>query len=403
MRVAPSLSFRRLAACVAVIGIAGAPAVGQGDVSRAELDALEAEREQALQQLAALEQAGSAVAGDLEALERDLISAAMESQRREEQATSAEFKLVSLRTRLGSARTELVNGESALEDLMASLALSGRHRPPALLTQPQDANQAIRAAILMGEVAPQVRARTTALGDEITSLRKLERQVLREQKSLAAAEAALLLKQEEITRLTAAKRSAFEDVTVDAEKLRQRAESLGEKASGIRELIAALEAAAPGAPRLKPRLAFAEQSRSRATQSASLPRPTVSQPLGVLAAPAMGRMVRVWGDKMPGGSKSEGVTYQTRSGAQVAAPVDGVVEFSGPFRSYGELLILSTSDGYHVLLSGMSSSYVAVGQSVKQGEPVARMAERVNGEPELYLEVRKSGKPMNPAKWMKRG
>lgn len=403
MRVAPSLSFRRLAACVAVIGIAGAPAVGQGDVSRAELDALEAEREQTLQQLAALEQAGSAVAGDLEALERDLISAAMESQRREEQATSAEFKLVSLRTRLGSARTELVNGESALEDLMASLALSGRHRPPALLTQPQDANQAIRAAILMGEVAPQVRARTTALGDEITSLRKLERQVLREQKSLAAAEAALLLKQEEITRLTAAKRSAFEDVTVDAEKLRQRAESLGEKASGIRELIAALEAAAPGAPRLKPRLAFAEQSRSRATQSASLPRPTVSQPLGVLAAPAMGRMVRVWGDKMPGGSKSEGVTYQTRSGAQVAAPVDGVVEFSGPFRSYGQLLILSTSDGYHVLLSGMSSSYVAVGQSVKQGEPVARMAERVNGEPELYLEVRKSGKPMNPAKWMKRG
>jgi septal ring factor EnvC (AmiA/AmiB activator) len=129
----------------------------------------------------------------------------------------------------------------------------------------------------------------------------------------------------------------------------------------------------------------------------------VSQPLGVLAAPAMGRMVRVWGDKMPGGSKSEGVTYQTRSGAQVAAPVDGVVEFSGPFRSYGQLLILSTSDGYHVLLSGMSSSYVAVGQSVKQGEPVARMAERVNGEPELYLEVRKSGKPMNPAKWMKRG
>ncbi|MEC7291667.1 MAG: hypothetical protein VXW22_16425, partial [Pseudomonadota bacterium] len=193
MRVAPSLSFRRLAACVAVIGIAGAPAVGQGDVSRAELDALEAEREQTLQQLAALEQAGSAVAGDLEGLERDLISAAMESQRREEQATSAEFKLVSLRTRLGSARTELVNGESALEDLMASLALSGRHRPPALLTQPQDANQAIRAAILMGEVAPQVRARTTALGDEITSLRKLERQVLREQKSLAAAEAALLL------------------------------------------------------------------------------------------------------------------------------------------------------------------------------------------------------------------
>jgi septal ring factor EnvC (AmiA/AmiB activator) len=403
MRIVKPSSLGRLAACVAIIGFAGVPALGEGDVSRAELEALEAERQDALQRLAALEQAGSVVADDLEGLERDLISAAMESQRREEQATMAELKLVSLRTRLGSARTELVDGESALEDLMASLAFSGRHRPPALLTQPQDANQAIRAAILMGEVAPQVRARTTALGDEITSLRRLERQVLREQKSLAAAEAALSVKREEITQLTAAKRSAFEDVTADAEKLRQRAESLGEKANSVRELIAALEAIAPSAPRLKPRLAFAETPRPTPSRRASLPRATVSQPLGVLAAPAAGRMVRAWGDKMPGGSTSEGIAYLTRSGAQVAAPVDGVVEFSGPFRSYGQLLILSTSDGYHVLLSGMSSSYVAVGQSVKQGEPVAKMAERANAEPELYLEVRKSGKPMNPAKWMKRG
>lgn len=398
-----SSNLLRTAICGAVIGLAGIPAVGQGDVSRAELEALEAERADMLRQLAALEQAGSSVAGDIETLERDLISAAMESQRREEQAMSAEFKLLSLRTRLGAARTELVDGEHALEDLMASLAISGRHRPPALLTQPQNANQAIRAAILMGEVAPQVRDRTNALTEEITSLRRLERQVLREQKSLAAAEAALAVKQEEITQLTAAKRAAFEDVTADANALRDRADMLGQQASTIRELITALEEAAPGAPRLKPRLALAEQSRPRSTQRASLPRPTVSQPLGVLATPAAGRMVRTWGDRMPGGSKSEGVAYATRSGAQVAAPVDGTVEFSGPFRSYGQLLILSTSDGYHVLLSGMSSSYVSVGQSVKQGEPVAKMSDRVNGEPELYMEVRKAGKPMNPANWMKRG
>ena len=398
-----SSNLLRTAICGVVIGLAGIPAVGQDDVSRAELEALEAERADMLRQLAALEQAGSSVAGDIETLERDLISAAMESQRREEQAMSAEFKLLSLRTRLGAARTELVDGEHALEDLMASLAISGRHRPPALLTQPQNANQAIRAAILMGEVAPQVRARTNALTEEITSLRRLERQVLREQKSLAAAEAALAVKQEEITQLTAAKRAAIEDVTADATALRDRADVLGQQASTLRELITALEAAAPGAPRLKPRLAFADQSRARSTQRASLPRPTVSQPLGVLATPAAGRMVRTWGDRMPGGTKSEGVAYATRSGAQVAAPVDGVVEFSGPFRSYGQLLILSTSDGYHVLLSGMSSSYVAVGQSVKQGEPVAKMSDRVNGEPELYMEVRKAGKPMNPANWMKRG
>ncbi|MEO1662385.1 MAG: peptidoglycan DD-metalloendopeptidase family protein [Pseudomonadota bacterium] len=379
------------------------PVQAQSDVSRAELEALEAERDEALKQLAALEQAGSLVSDDLESLERDLISAAMESQRREEQATSAELKLVSLRSRLTSARTDLVEGEDTLEDLMASLAVSGRHRPPALLTQPKDANQAIRAAILMGEVAPQVKDKTAALGDEITKLRRLERQVLREQKVLASADAALALKQAEITQMTAAKRAAFEDVNADATQLRERAAELGAQANSIRELIAALEAAAPVAPRLKPRLAFAEQPRPRSPGRQTLPRPSVSQPLGVLAMPTMGRMVRAWGDRMPGGESSESVAFATRSGAQVSAPISGTVEFSGPFRSYGQLLILSTSDGYHVLLWGMSSSYVSVGQSVRQGEPVARMTERARGEPELNMEVRKAGKPMDPAKWMKRG
>ena len=402
MRIVIPSSVAGVLTCLA-FGAIGLPAVGQGDVSRAELQALEAEREDALQQLSALEQAGNLVSDDLEKLERDLISAAMESQRREEQASSAELKLISLRSRLTTARTDLVEGEDTLEDLMASLALSGRHRPPALLTQPQDANQAIRAAILMGEVAPQVKQKTTALRGEITKLRRLERQVLREQKVLAAADAALALKQEEITQMTAAKRAAFEDVNADAEFLRQRAESLGENASTIRELIAALEAAAPGAPRLKPRLVLAEQSQSRVASRPSLPRPTVSQPLGVLALPATGRMVRAWGDKMPGGESSESVAFATRNGAQVSAPISGTVEFSGPFRSYGQLLILSTSDGYHVLLWGMSSNYVSVGQSVQQGEPVARMSERANGAPELFMEVRKGGKPMNPAQWMKRG
>ncbi len=405
MRLTCSSPARSIAALMMLSGMAFAPfpAAGQKDVSRAELEALEAERADALEKLKALEQAGGTVASDLGSLERNLIAAAMESQRREEQATASELKLLSLRVQLHTSRGQLVEGEAALEDLMASLALSGRHRPPALLTQPKDANDAIRAAILMGDIAPRVQDKTKAITDEIVGLRRMERQVLREQKRLAASEAALELKQVEITQLTAAKRAAFEDVTADTEKLRKQAENLGKKAETIRGLLVALEAAAPAAPRLKPKFQMAETAPARPVRTASLPRATVSQPLGVLSTPAAGRMVQRWGDKMMGGTKSEAIGFATRSGAQVAAPVDGTVEWSGPWRSYGQLLILSTSDGYHVLLYGMSSSYVSVGQTVKQGEPVAKMVERVGTEPELFMEVRKSGKPMNPAKWMKRG
>ncbi len=391
-------------------------ALANGDVSRDELEVLEAERATVLARLAALEQAEGTVVSDLGGLEREMIAAAMESRRREEQATASELKLLNLRVRLGSARRDMLAGEDALEDLIATLVISGRHRPPALLTSPGDANAAIRTAIILGDVTPRLKARTAALGDEIDKLRKLERAEAREQARLEVAEATLALKRAEITQMTALKRAAFEDVAGDVSALRARVDLLGREAETVRGLLAALEADAPGAPGRKPdlrqyaslspnigapnvRAAPAPAARANAQPSKTL---TGRALLGGLDRPAAGRLVRGWGDRMPGGSKSEGLAIATRAQAQIAAPVDGRIEFAGPFRTYGQLLIISTSDGYHVLLSGMAESYVGVGQNIKRGEPVARMSNRANPEPELYMEVRKGGKPMNPAKWMNR-
>jgi len=411
-------TFNSLIAPLALVVLVTGPMIGpvanaaNGDVSRDELDALETERADTLAKLQALEQAEGSTASDLGSLERDLIAAAMESRRREEQATASELKLLTLRARLGSARRDMLDGEDALEDLVATLVVSGRRRPPALLTTPGDANAAIRAAIIMGDVAPRLKARTTALGDEIDQLRKLERLETREQGRLENAELALDLKKTEIMQMTAMKRAAFEDVTADASILRERAVLLGREAETVRGLLAALEAAAPGAPGRKPNLRqYVSLSPNAGTTVTATPRRTVTPTtavigralLGGLERPATGRLVRGWGDKMAGGSTSEGLAIATRAQAQVSAPVDGRIEFAGPFRTYGQLLIISTSDDYHVLLSGMAESYVGVGQTVKRGEPVARMQNRVNPEPELYMEIRKDGKPMNPARMMKRG
>ena len=143
-----------------------------------------------------------------------------------------------------------------------------------------------------------------------------------------------------------------------------------------KQFLAAIENAAPDAPALKPRLQYAAlPNRATDVPTGRVPspnsRPLGAAQLGALGTPAAGRLVRAWGEKMPGGTKSEGIFIATRADAQVSAPIDGKIEFAGPFRTYGELLIISTSDGYHILLSGMATSYVSVGQSVKRGEPVA--------------------------------
>ncbi|KQT47569.1 hypothetical protein ASG43_10860 [Aureimonas sp. Leaf454] len=109
------------------------------------------------------------------------------------------------------------------------------------------------------------------------------------------------------------------------------------------------------------------------------------------------------------GRPASGITLDARPGDLVTAPADGQVLYSGPFRSYGQLLILNAGDGYHVVLAGMSEIDVSVGQFVLSGEPVAVMgAKRVAsaaaadvGLPEtsLYVEFRKDGKPVDPSPW----
>lgn len=403
--------FRALLAGLALLALGAAPERFTLD----ELEALEQEKRAAEEKLAALESAGDTTGRDLAALESQLISAAMESRRREEEAAAAELKLIDLTARLNAARSRLLADEAALEDLLGRLASSGRRRPPALIVSPGRANEAVRRAIVTGDAAPRLAARSQALAGEIDKLNRLEAELRRERARLDAAEAVLALKQAEIRKLAAAKRSTFEEIDGDAQALREQVAELGEKAEGLRELLADLEASAPRAPgrkpAIRPRLASLSPDRAGATLSDAAPAPAAPRELSPLGESALGRLARPvaglvsrgYGDRMPGGGRAEGVYVKARAGAQVIAPVDGRIEYAGQFRSYGQMLILRTSDGYHVILSGMSRIHGTPGQTLRAGEPVGEMSSRGDPAPELYLELRREGEPMNPAKWMKRG
>lgn len=386
------------------------------EFTREELNTLESQRQSAIRQLEALENAESASGRDVTDLERQLISAALESRRREEQAAASELKLIDLETRLTSAREALIEGNANLEDIMANLAVSGRHRPPALIASPNEANAAIRAAIVMSATAPQINQRTDELAAEITELKALEESVLDEQERLAAAEDRLAAKQSEIETLVASKRAQYESVSGEADALRARVRQIAGEAETLRDLLAALETQAPRAPAIKPRAQIQVAAASRTTPTVSdAPknparspavanlRPLGREALGGLIQPVSGLVSRTWGDDLPGGETAKGLYIQPRSNADIVAPVDGTIEYAEAFRSYGQLLIISTSDGYHILLSGMGRIYGTPGQTVRAGEPVGRMSERENPPPELYLEVRREGVPMNPARWMQGG
>jgi septal ring factor EnvC (AmiA/AmiB activator) len=140
---------------------------------------------------------------------------------------------------------------------------------------------------------------------------------------------------------------------------------------------------------------------------------------GRLPLPAQGRQVLSFGDKTQYGGTSKGIVIETRFGGQVISPCDGWVVFAGEFRSYGQLLIINATGGYHVLVAGMSAIDVEPGQFVLAAEPVGTMSgaprtallaaqsNRSNvaqgtataSSPVLYVEFRKDGQPIDPDPW----
>jgi septal ring factor EnvC (AmiA/AmiB activator) len=133
-----------------------------------------------------------------------------------------------------------------------------------------------------------------------------------------------------------------------------------------------------------------------------------SQAKGKLPLPVAGRQAIRFGEITPLKRASKGVVFETRANARITSPSDGWVVYAGPFRSYGQVLIINGGDGYHVLMAGMTRIDVQLGQFILASEPVGAMGstpESAGGsaKPVLYVEFRKDGKPVDPDPWWSKG
>jgi septal ring factor EnvC (AmiA/AmiB activator) len=119
-----------------------------------------------------------------------------------------------------------------------------------------------------------------------------------------------------------------------------------------------------------------------------------------LSAPVIGRLIRRFGERAPGGGRANGLSWEAPGAARVNSPGAGVVRYAGPVKGWGVILILRLTGGYHLVLAGLGQATVAVGQSVAPGQAVGWMPDGRQNPSELYLEVRQQGVPVNPGRWL---
>ncbi len=383
-----------------------------------ELEEIRAQQQKAIEAQNRLKAEIAAIGQDRTKLNQQLIDSAARVRDIEDQITDTEGRLRPLDAREMQIRVSLDSRRDEISEVLAALQRAGRRAPPALLVRPQDALESLRTAMLLGATVPEMRARARKLASDLGELITLRKNITEQRNQLTQDRDKL---NEDRTRLAALideRQKNQSQAEKDMEAERQRALSLSRQVDNLQELIAKMEAdlksaakaaaaaQAKGAPDGKPNLqALKDPGRlSPAIAFAAAKR--------LLPLPVNGTRIRNYGSPDGNGGQEKGISIATRPGAQVTTPCDGWVVYAGPFRSYGQLLILNAGGGYHVLIAGMERISVNIGQFVLTGEPVATMGTQSqvasilaapSSQPVLYVEFRKDGTPIDPGPWWAAG
>ena len=396
-------------------GIEVAPEAAIG-ARKEELERVVADQKKAAEAAARLKAEIDAIGEDRRKLNTTLISSAATVRQMEERIDAAERRLVTLQANEDTVRRSLAGRRAVIAEVLAALQRVGRHPPPALMVTPEDALQSVRAAILLGAVLPDMKAEADRLVADLAELVKVRGEIAAERDGLGRDLAAL---SQERTRMTVLvqerqRKQAETEKALDAE--RSHAVQLGRQADSLKDLISKVEQQIAASARAA--AAAAAQNAAKADAKASLAAlndPGRLEPALAFASakkrlpfPLNGVKIREFGMPDGLGGTEKGISIASRTGAQVTAPCDGWVVYAGPFRSYGQLLILNAGGGYHILLAGMERISVDLGQFVLTGEPVAVMGggpqsavavATGSSQPVLYIEFRKDGSPVDPSPW----
>ncbi len=116
----------------------------------------------------------------------------------------------------------------------------------------------------------------------------------------------------------------------------------------------------------------------------------------MLTAPVAGPVLIAFGAASAEGVRSRGLEIGADPGAKVTSPSAGVVDFAGDLEGAGEVVILKTADGDHLVLSGLGALVVARGQSLAAGAAIGQMPAAANVHPRLYFELRRGMVPVDP-------
>ncbi|WP_300396178.1 peptidoglycan DD-metalloendopeptidase family protein [uncultured Sphingobium sp.] len=342
---------------------------------------------------ARLAQQASAARDAAEQARRRAAAVAARIQQAEADIQAAQARIAIIARLQRAQAKRLAARQEPVVRLTAALQMMAR-RPLALaLVQPGSISDAVHLRAVLGQILPVIEQRTAGLRAELARSRALRATAQQASDALAQAQQDRKAQQAELAELETRKRLAARDYRANAGMESERALALGERARDIVDLMDRLEAAG--------------DLRERLTAlSGPLPRPARPDKAGAAPPereamasgpppyrlPVVGQLVTGLGEVNDSGVRARGLTLAVQPSAQAIAPTAGRVAFAGPYRDYGQILIIDHGGGWTTLITGLHRLSVRVGDDVRQGDPVGVTGNRRS---DIIVELRRNGRPVD--------
>jgi murein hydrolase activator len=385
-RGAPAAAALLLALALSLPGARAeaAPAHPQAEARKAEeqLQAVKSEIERITRQVSA------------EQVERDRLTSELKSTEvsagklredlsgvRRERAERA-GRRAALAAEKRTRESEVAHSRAALAGEMRAAYQIGRQEPLKLLLNQQDPARAGRMFVYYSYFGRARAAAIRLIEEDVQRIAELDGELAAEDAELAALEKRQRAQLRELERSRSDRSHVLASLEAQSHTRAQSLERLRGQQAGLERLVRELRTAVERFP-LEGNDAF---TRLR----------------GKLAWPVAGRVVARFGEARAGGVRWDGVLVATERGAAVKAVCPGRVIYADWLPGLGLLTIVDHGDGYLSLYGHNEHLYKAAGEAVAAGDTIAAAGDSGGSpRPELYFEIRKGGKPVDPAPWFK--
>ena len=328
------------------------------------------------------------------------IKSGLEKKRKEiislaRQIKNNEQKLIQLEQRIDIKHQEqteieerLKEDRGAISDLVLAMERMRRIPPEALLARPGAPMETAQSAMLLESILPRIHHRAEGLKADMDVLASILNDLKKDRADVISTSKQLEISHKKLSKLLSDREGLYQKTSKDVAKEQAELKRISKQASNLRDLVARIEK--------KQR-----EEDARRAQSSSSPRyKTTPIPKAGAAQLPISGLIRVgYGKSDDIGAVSQGLKIESRKNSLVVAPMGGVVDYTGAFKGYGQIIILKHQKGYHSLIAGLEKIDTVVGRAVSAGEPIGKMGNKTDGQaPVLYYELRYKGNPVNPSK-----